>query len=239
MPGFKEVQYYLAGLWLLIRMDPAGFRFLDLSERGVNRSFWAFVWCLPPMGISWLWWREAFLQTMPPHTDVGMLFYFRLGLVEAANWFVPLVFAGLLLLAFKKGERFAPVIVAVNWLGVPLSYINGLFAGAGVLRARRHRHRLDAAAGLHAGPGLRHRPHPPNDLQRQRAADRGDDAGAVRTGADAVGVSAAVSGDLPGLDGVFARNDLSILLGVDADIRIFQYFQHDRRWTAEARALFL
>ncbi|WP_160007025.1 hypothetical protein [Rhizobium sp. 18055] len=126
MPGFKEVQYYLAGLWLLIRMDPAGFRFLDLSERGVNRSFWAFVWCLPPMGISWLWWREAFLQTMPPHTDVGMLFYFRLGLVEAANWFVPLVFAGLLLLAFKKGERFAPVIVAVNWLGVPLSYINGL-----------------------------------------------------------------------------------------------------------------
>jgi hypothetical protein len=126
MPGFKEVQYYLAGLWLLIRMDPAGFRFLDLSERGVNRSFWAFVWCLPPMGISWLWWREAFLQTMPPHTDVGMLFYFRLGLVEAANWFVPLVFAGLLLLAFTTGERFAPVIVAVNWLGVPLSYINGL-----------------------------------------------------------------------------------------------------------------
>jgi hypothetical protein len=126
MPGFREVQYYLAGLWLLIRMDPAGFRFLDMSERGVNRSFWAFVWCLPPMGISWLWWREAFLQTMPPHTDVGMLFYFRLGLVEAANWFVPLVFAGLLLLAFKKGERFSPVIVAVNWLGVPLSYINGL-----------------------------------------------------------------------------------------------------------------
>jgi hypothetical protein len=63
---------------------------------------------------------------MPPHTDVGALFYFRLGLVEAANWFVPLVFAGLLLLAFKKGERFGPVIVSVNWLGVPLSYVNGM-----------------------------------------------------------------------------------------------------------------
>ena len=126
MPGLREVQYYLAGLWLLIRMDPRGFRFLDVSERGVNRSFWAMVWCLPPMGISWLWWRQAFLQTMPPHTDVGALFYFRLGLVEAANWFVPLVFAGLLLLAFKKGERFGPVIVSVNWLGVPLSYVNGM-----------------------------------------------------------------------------------------------------------------
>jgi hypothetical protein len=39
---------------------------------------------------------------------------------------VPLVFAGLLLLAFKKGERFGPVIVSVNWLGVPLSYVNGM-----------------------------------------------------------------------------------------------------------------
>ena len=58
--------------------------------------------------------------------DFGMLFYFRLGLVEAANWFVPLVLAGLLLLAFHKGERFSALIVSVNWLGVPLAYINGL-----------------------------------------------------------------------------------------------------------------
>lgn len=126
MPGLREVQYYLAGLWLLIRMDPRGFRFLDMSDRGVNRSFWAMVWCLPPMGISWLWWRQAFLQTMPPHVDVGLPFYFRLGLVEIANWFVPLVLAGVLLLIFRMGDRFAPIVVSVNWLGVPLSYINGL-----------------------------------------------------------------------------------------------------------------
>jgi hypothetical protein len=126
MPGLREVQYYLAGLWLLIRMDPRGFRFLDVSDRGVNRSFWAMVWCLPPMGISWLWWRQAFLQTMPPHYDVGLPFYFRLGMVEIANWFVPLVLTGILLLIFKMGNRFAAVVVSVNWLGVPLSYINGL-----------------------------------------------------------------------------------------------------------------
>ncbi|MBY5541690.1 hypothetical protein HFO60_16915 [Rhizobium leguminosarum] len=126
MPGFREVQYYLAGLWLLIRLDPRGFRYLDMSERGVNRSFWAMLWCLPPMGISWLWWRQAFLRAMPPEADVDLPFYIRLGLVEVANWFVPLIFAGLLLLAFRMGERFAPVVVSVNWLGVPLSYINGL-----------------------------------------------------------------------------------------------------------------
>jgi hypothetical protein len=126
MPGLREVQYYLAGLWLLIRMDKRGFGFLDMSDRGINRSFWAIAWCLPPMGISWLWWRQAFLQSMPPHIEVGLPFYFRLGLVEMANWFVPLVLAGLLLLAFHMGDRFAAVVVSVNWLGVPLSYINGL-----------------------------------------------------------------------------------------------------------------
>ena len=126
MPGFREVQYYLAGIWLLIKLDPRGFRFLDISDRGVNRSFWAILWCLPPTGISWLWWRNAFLRSMPPETDVGFPFYFRLGLVELANWFVPLVFAGLLLLAFRMGERFAPIVVSINWLGVPLAYINGL-----------------------------------------------------------------------------------------------------------------
>lgn len=126
MPGFREVQYYLAGIWLLIKLDPRGFRFLDISDRGVNRSFWAIIWCLPPTGISWLWWRNAYLRSMPPETDVGLAFYFRLGLVELANWFVPLVFAGLLLLAVRMGERFAPVVVSVNWLGVPLAYINGL-----------------------------------------------------------------------------------------------------------------
>ena len=126
MPRLREVQYYLAGLWLLIRMDKRGFGLLDMSDRGVSRSFWAIVWCLPPMGISWLWWRQAFLQSMPPDMDVGLPFYFRLGLVEMANWFVPLVLAGLLLLAFRMGEHFAAVVVSVNWLGVPLSYINGL-----------------------------------------------------------------------------------------------------------------
>jgi hypothetical protein len=30
------------------------------------------------------------------------------------------------LIAFRKGERFASIVVSVNWLGVPLSYINGL-----------------------------------------------------------------------------------------------------------------
>jgi hypothetical protein len=126
MPTFKEVQYYLAGLWLLVRMDPRGFNYLDISDRGVMRSFWAILWCVPPIGISWIWWQRAYLSAMPPQTSVGAAFFFRLGLVEAANWVVPLILAGLLLMIFKAGEKFAPVVVTVNWLGLPLAYLNAL-----------------------------------------------------------------------------------------------------------------
>ena len=37
MPGLREVQYYLAGLWLLIRMDPRGFRFLEVDASSDSR----------------------------------------------------------------------------------------------------------------------------------------------------------------------------------------------------------
>jgi len=126
MPSFKEVQYYLSGLWLLIRMDARGFQYLDISDRGMLRSFWAIFWCLPSIGISWLWWQKAYLTAMPPETSAGLAFFLRLALVEFANWLIPLVLAGVLLLIFRFGDKFTPIVVVVNWLGVPTSYLNAL-----------------------------------------------------------------------------------------------------------------
>lgn len=126
MPSFREVQYYLAGLWLLIQLDPRGFRYLDISDRGMLRSFWAILWCIPPILISWLQYKAAFLIAMPPGTDVGPGFFFRLGLIEATGWLVPLIFSGLLLLIFRAGEKFAPIVVTMNWLALPIAYVNAL-----------------------------------------------------------------------------------------------------------------
>lgn len=126
MPSFKEVQYYLAGLWLLLRMDARGFQYLDISDRGMMRSFWAILWSLPSIGISWLWWQQAYLSAMPPETSTGMAFFLRLALVEAASWLMPLVLAGVLLMIFRFGDKFAPIVVVVNWLGLPTSYLNAL-----------------------------------------------------------------------------------------------------------------
>lgn len=122
MPGIDEVRFYMRGLVLLARHDPQGFRFLDLTDRGMMRSFWAIVWCLPAMIISWLWRRMLFMDGMPDGFRLGWIFYFRLGLVEAASWIFPLVIVGLMLFALGA-SRFLPAVVTINnWLAVPFSY---------------------------------------------------------------------------------------------------------------------
>lgn len=122
MPSFKEVEYYLRGLWLLIFGKAQGFGYLDLSERGAMRSFWAVVWCFPATVISWIWWRAAFLAGYPPETKTGLSFFLRLAMVEAMNWILPLVLAGFLCLLLGFRQRFFAIVSVTNWLSVPLAY---------------------------------------------------------------------------------------------------------------------
>ncbi|HEX2148286.1 MAG TPA: hypothetical protein VHG11_11645 [Pseudorhizobium sp.] len=122
MPGALEVRFYLAALWQLIRGDAAGLRGLDVSDRGLMRSFWAILWCLPAMAVSWAWWRALYLRGMPADTSVGGLFFFRLGMLEIANWLVPLILIGLLAWALGLGRKYYAMVVAVNWLSVPFAY---------------------------------------------------------------------------------------------------------------------
>ncbi|MBO3758830.1 hypothetical protein [Ciceribacter sp. L1K22] len=122
MPGVREVQHYLTGLWLLLWQDPKGFQHLDLSDRGALRSFWSIVYALPAIAISWLWLRRGYLAAMPEGTSADALYFFRLALVEGLNWIVPLVLAGALAWAIGIGSRYSAIVTAVNWLTLPFSY---------------------------------------------------------------------------------------------------------------------
>ena len=126
MPTLKEVQFYLTGLWLLFKQDPRGLAYLDFSDRGTMRSFWAVFFVMPMTILSFIWWRGLYLETLPEGMDVGALFFFRLGLVEVANWIVPLVLVGLLTWLAGVGSKFQSIIVVSNWLAVPVSYGYGL-----------------------------------------------------------------------------------------------------------------
>lgn len=125
MPTLREVEIYLKGLWLLFRQDAAGLSYLDLSDRGALRSFWAIIWSLPAILISFAWWRLLFMQELAPSQTVGGLFFFRLALVEATNWIVPLVLVGILCWMIGLGEKFSPIVVVTNWLAMPIAYAYG------------------------------------------------------------------------------------------------------------------
>ncbi len=122
MPTASEISLYIRGLWLLLLGNHEGARYLDLTDRGMARSFYSALWCLPAMLISWLWLRAAFLAGYPTGTGTGALFFVRLALVEAICWIVPLLLIGALLLIFGAREKFPPLVVTVNWLSVPFSY---------------------------------------------------------------------------------------------------------------------
>ncbi|MEJ8309925.1 hypothetical protein [Agrobacterium larrymoorei] len=126
MPPSSEVSYYLRGLWLLFLGNKEGMRLLDISDRGMFRSFYAALWCLPSMALSWYWWHEAYLSGLPEGVHTGVIFFVRLAIVEAICWMVPLILIGLLLLAFGVRDRFPAIVVVANWLSVPFSYAYSL-----------------------------------------------------------------------------------------------------------------
>jgi hypothetical protein len=128
LPSISEVKLYLLGLWLLVKGDRSGFQYLDMTDRGMMRSFWAIVWCIPAIGFSWIWWRLAYMQGMPPGQSLGSIFFIRMAMLEAANWLLPLVLVGTLCLLLGIGRHFPAIVFTANWLSVPFSYIYGLLS---------------------------------------------------------------------------------------------------------------
>ncbi len=132
MPGLEEVLFYLRGILELVRRNPAGWRNLDLTPRGVNRSFWAMAWCLPGLLISWLAWRATFVQ-YGGEGDTGVMFIARLALLDLVVWMVQIIIAAALLVYIKKGHHFNAMVVATNWLAVPFSLYAGFLSGLQML----------------------------------------------------------------------------------------------------------
>ena len=93
MPGLDEVLYYLNGIALLLKQKQEGFGWLDLTMRGLVRSFWAFVWCLPAFVVIWVSWRLYYLAGMPADTRAGVDFFVnvRPTMLEDTSWTSPFI----------------------------------------------------------------------------------------------------------------------------------------------------
>ena len=122
MPRLEEVGYYLRGLWLLLTGKAEGFDYLDLSERGFWRSWWAVLFCLPPTLLSWASFRVYFLDQMPQGAATGPAFYLKLAIVESANWLIPLLVVLVVARIVGFSRAALPLVIALNWLSVPLQW---------------------------------------------------------------------------------------------------------------------
>jgi len=122
MPGLDEVLYYLKGIYLLLKQKQEGFGWLDLTARGLARSFWAFIWCLPAFAVIWASWRLYYLASMPAQTPAGVNFFVKLLVIDVAGWLLPLMLLAVLARALGYGKYLATVVTASNWIAVPFSY---------------------------------------------------------------------------------------------------------------------
>lgn len=122
MPSLEEVLAYVKGLWLLILGNGEGYGWLDISERGLWRSFAAILWSLPAMAVTWASWRLYYLSVMPSGTTVGGSFFLKLFIVDLASWLVPILLIVVLSRPLGFVGLVVPIIVTTNWLSVPLSY---------------------------------------------------------------------------------------------------------------------
>ena len=122
MPRLEEVGYYLRGLWLLLTGRPEGFQYLDFSDRGFWRSWWAILFCLPPTLLSWASFRIYFLAQAPEGTVTEPSFFAKLAVVEATNWLIPLLVVLVMARVAGMTQAALPLIIAFNWLSVPLQW---------------------------------------------------------------------------------------------------------------------
>lgn len=122
MPRLEEIGYYLRGLWLLLTGRPEGFQYLDFSERGFWRSWWAILFCLPPTLLSWASFRIYYLAQAPEGTVTHPSFFAKLVVVEAMNWLIPLLVVLVMARIAGMAQAALPLIIAFNWLSVPLQW---------------------------------------------------------------------------------------------------------------------
>jgi hypothetical protein len=121
MPRLEEVVHYCRGLWLLILGRQEGFQYLDFSERGFWRSWWYIVYCLPPTLLSYAALKALFVSYYP-NSVVSDSFYLKLAVVDYGSVFITTMIFLLAARIGGFGSRAVPILIALNWLSVPLQW---------------------------------------------------------------------------------------------------------------------
>lgn len=122
MPRLEEVVYYLHGLWLLLKGRPEGFQYLDISERGFWRSWWALVYCLPPTLLSYAALKLQLASFGAASMQIGNEVYFKAAVVDYGSVLISVVIFFWVARVGGFGQYAVPIVIVLNWLAVPLQW---------------------------------------------------------------------------------------------------------------------
>ncbi len=137
MPRIEEVLFTLEGLWLMLSDPRQGESRLDGSLRGFLRSFWAFAYCLPPILLSWASYRRDYLAAAPKGTVTGVEFFAKLAVLEMSVWIIPLIAIGAIMAQSSHLNRSLTVLVAFNWLSVPIHWLMSICSIIALLSSQK------------------------------------------------------------------------------------------------------
>ncbi|WP_137129848.1 hypothetical protein [Rhizobium sp. FY34] len=124
MPRLLDLRHQMTGLWLLVQGDARGLSHFDISDDGVIRSFWAWVYCLPPLVFYAILRRIEFLQVLPDPGRYSLTYGLQVMVVETAGWTASIL--AVVVFGFLLGIRplVRTLVVALNWAAVPALWVS-------------------------------------------------------------------------------------------------------------------
>lgn len=115
MPSLSEVRHQLAGFWLLVQGDARGLSHFDISDDGVIRSFWAWLYCLPALLLYAVLRRVEFLQATADASRSSLIYCLQVMAVELAGWTIGVLAILAFGMAFGIRPLLRTLVVAINW----------------------------------------------------------------------------------------------------------------------------
>lgn len=115
----------MTGIVRMVRNEPDGLNYLDLSTRGFWQSFWSYAFSLPAYIALWLSNRAAQLAATPD-SDLGTGLFLRAALTDATGIAVGICAVAVVARPMGIADRFVHLIVSTNWLSLPLVYATAM-----------------------------------------------------------------------------------------------------------------
>lgn len=120
MIDFDYGFYHIERVVKIIRGDEAALDQMDISSDGFWRSFAAIIWALPALFFAWVFDARDLIADGVELTMVRIVIYSAI--IEMVLWFLPIILLAFVLRPLGLASRYSHLIIARNWLSVPIVY---------------------------------------------------------------------------------------------------------------------